>query len=311
MPFLKPRAFTLIELLVVIAIIGLLLSILLPSLAAARESARAVYCRANLAELSRSATLYTVDYEKFPPCLDNYTASGRPITLPSLDWLGIGSASGGGYTPGDPLNPYTGNPVGFAAAPRFGLLWKYAQNEKLVLCPADMPSRQLGGADPNELIPQGNGKFSYTMMAGMGLRMPSRIPAAPQSHSTTASPSVAPLFVEENPGGWDGVGGINDNNIEGNCWNDDRVVQRHAPFGVRRGRRPNDDSSTPIPLLQGVTNIGFADGHAEGVRTNYGLNITDLPTVPDAIPNDVEGMLRHYGVMTWYSVYYDELELIR
>jgi prepilin-type N-terminal cleavage/methylation domain-containing protein len=52
------RAFTLVEILVVIGIIALLLALLLPSLARARESARRTQCLANIAELGRAVLLY-------------------------------------------------------------------------------------------------------------------------------------------------------------------------------------------------------------------------------------------------------------
>ncbi len=55
------RAFTLIELLVVVAIIALLISILLPSLARAREGARAAVCLSNLKQMGYGMQMYVGD----------------------------------------------------------------------------------------------------------------------------------------------------------------------------------------------------------------------------------------------------------
>lgn len=68
MPRLKRRAaFTLIEVLVVVAIIALLVAILLPSLANARELSRRTVCATQLKQFSNSTTMYTGESRDFLP----------------------------------------------------------------------------------------------------------------------------------------------------------------------------------------------------------------------------------------------------
>ena len=61
------HAFTLIELLVVIAIVGLLIGILLPSLAGARRASINVACQANLRSTHQLIAIYAAENDEFVP----------------------------------------------------------------------------------------------------------------------------------------------------------------------------------------------------------------------------------------------------
>lgn len=124
LPRLVARGFTLIELLVVIAIIALLVSILLPGLAKARDAARTLVCKNNLRSIAQAHTFYSTDHREWIagsastsgfaalPASSNANATGylKPsgssfngIAVQTWDWIGP-LASAMGYTgPGDGL----------------------------------------------------------------------------------------------------------------------------------------------------------------------------------------------------------------
>ena len=122
------NGFTLIELLVVISIIALLISILLPALGAARETAKTMSCLSNERQLGLAFHMYTNDSEGYFP------AAEPRVWLNAL-----------GYDGGEWWHTVIGRYAGYPDAQ--GTYWAPTLEEGGVLwCPAVREEAIAGGA---------------------------------------------------------------------------------------------------------------------------------------------------------------------
>lgn len=101
--FSRRAGFTLIELLVVVGVIALLAGLLMPSLTAARDRARAVACQSNLKHLARASLYYVeANHRTFCPGAAEFLANLHR-------WHGTREEVGEPFDPATgPLVPYLG-----------------------------------------------------------------------------------------------------------------------------------------------------------------------------------------------------------
>lgn len=256
----RARGFTLIEILVVVAIIALLVAILLPSLARAREGARMAVCKTNQKQLVGGMLLYVADQKALPGTLSVFYANHVgsinswpiPVNPDPKKPYPVWDGAIGGYASED-------DPDFIREVPAKGSIFRLVRDPKVYLC----PSQRKGKAIVDDPYGSGgNGRSSFSMNAYIGFKSPENIrrPARPSGwkvrrdatagnfdivYTAKVWPASAMFaLVEEHPYH---PSTPNVPNVEGNFNVIDKIVARHSFMPGGKGR----------------SNIGYLDGHVE------------------------------------------------
>jgi len=162
-PVARARGFTLVELLVVIGIIALLISILLPSLNRARETANRVKCASNLRQIGQAILLYSNDSKG--PYPRTFYSGGPASMLQTVAWginvQGFSATPGyatGGTDPFDATCSVTANPGFSNNVPQalYLLLRTEDITSSVFICPSSNANADTYGGGTNTALNQVN-----------------------------------------------------------------------------------------------------------------------------------------------------------
>jgi prepilin-type N-terminal cleavage/methylation domain-containing protein/prepilin-type processing-associated H-X9-DG protein len=228
-------AFTLVELLVVIGVIAVLVAILLPVMARARESARRVQCLSNLRQLGIATVLYAHHNRGLVPSVA--TSSGSPVPH---DWLHWQTKPTARDLQQSAIAPYLSRPL----------------SPRVFVCPSDDPDMHRS----NWYAPTyGPYLYSYAMNEFCGFYHASFLTRRPRPLATFKNSSELILFAEEDEATID----------DGNWW--PVIVGSYGDYlSIRHDRFEKLERSSGIIMHRKRRgNVVFADGHGDYVPRSY------------------------------------------